>query len=754
MPLSAGVPGVMGIDTRPKASSAAPVVDHRRADPLSPSQRALAAGYVIIGLGYLAWRTTTMNPEAIAFSVLVYAAELFGFAASLLFLFVTWRLSVREAPPPDPNLLVDVLVVAGSQSLPELRRTLVACRRMRYPHATWLVDRVGLAEREELALELGLLYVGPTPQQPRGPFAGAMTRARGQAVAIFAGDHIPSREFLHRTLGYFADRRVGFVSTPLETYNLEAFEHRVTRDQRFVRSDRTVLNRILQRGRDHRNAVTAAGTGVIYRRTALDALNDLQLTGIDEDLDTSIRLHGDGWRGVYHAEVLAFRAAPDHIAPFTEHRARQRRHALQSWQRNGLALFAQGLSLPQRLCYLSVAFQHLDPWRRLVFYGAPIAALLTGAVPVVSLSIPLVLLCIAHYGLGLWVYEEASRGYGKAFELERHSMLRLSVLASSLLRRHRAPGRALASARRYLLPQSGVLAANAIAIPVGLAQGLSASRTLEGQEIALSVAWAGINTVFAGTALHGARPPKHARRRDYRFPIALPAMLNSHDTRLCTGVVDQLSAVGFRYYGDLPRPLSAGEFITGQILLPSGPHAFLAEVQSVRRGGGDPPVTGIGGSFIWPVPSAGDDLAALIYGTDLQWRLNRFVERTATPLEKVQRTGTVGRSTRTRHGRWAAAMCRTLDSGSSVYPGIVTMPYAQTRERTLVCFQRLLTKLPLRVRITSREGIFNEDGHAELFDAFTVDGVALYAYRFRPYGDPLGGATARRTHASAASGTG
>lgn len=740
----------MGIDRPHDAPAGAPVIDHRRSDPLSPSQQALAAAHVIVGLAYLGWRATTTNPDAAVFSWLVYAAELFGFAASLLFLFVTWRLSVREAPAPDPNLLVDVLVVAGAQSLPELRRTLVACRRLRYPHATWLVDRRGLAEREELAMELGLLYVGPTPRQPRGPFAGAMALARGHAVAIFAGDHIPSREFLHRTLGYFADPRVGFVSTPLETYNLEAFEHRVTRDQRFVRSDRTVLNRILQRGRDYRNAVTAAGTGVIYRRAALDALPDLQLTGIDEDLDTSIRLHGDGWRGVFHAEVLAFRAAPDHIVPFTEHRARQRRHALQSWQRNGLALFAQGLSLPQRLCYLSVAFQHLDPWRRLIFYGAPIAAVLTGASPVNAISAPLVLMCLAHYGLGLWIYEESSRGYGKAFELERHSMIRLSVLASSVLRKRRAPGRALAGARRYLLPQSGILAANAIAIPVGIAQGISSSRSLEGRELALSVAWAGMNTVFAGSALRGARPLRYARRRDYRFPIALPAMLNSNDTRLCTGVVDQLSADGFRYYGDLPRPLSAGEFITGQILLPTGPHAFLAEVQSIRRGGGDPPVMGIGGSFIWPVPSAGDALAALIYGTDLQWRLNRFVERTATPLEKVQRTGTVGRSTRTRHGRWAAAMCRTLASGSSVYPGIVTLPYAQTRERTLVCFQRLLTKLPLRVRITSREGIFNEDGQAELFDAFSVDGVPLYAYRFRPYGNPVGVGTARRSHPPAA----
>lgn len=713
-------------DTPPHHASGH-AVDHRRTDPATRGARILALIFTIAGSGYLAWRTTTFHPEAPVFSALLFAAELAGFVATLLTLFVTWRLTVRDAPRPDTRLLVDVIVVADRQPLAEIRRTLSACRRLRYPHATWLLDEADAPERADLAAELGVQYAGRGALGPQG----LPRRARGDAVAVFGADHVPARDFLDRTLGYLRDARVGFVATPLETYNLDAFEHRFTRDLRLLRSDRTVLNRILQRGRDARNAVIAPGSGVVYRRAALDALPAARFDARDEDLEKSLQLHVDGWRGVYHAETLAYRAAPDTLGAFVDARARQHRHAGRAW-----AFARPGLSPSQRLVYLALAFDSAGPWRKLVYYATPVMVFATGWLPVASVTAPLVVLSVLHHALGLLAYEEACRGYGRVFEGERHSLLRLSVALAALRRSRARPRNSREAARRLLLPQSGLAAANAVAIPLGLAEGLSHARSLDTKEIAFSVSWAGMNALLATRAVTGARNTLPARRREYRFPIALPAMLNSADTRLCTGVVDQVSATGLRYFGVLPRKLAPGEFITGQILLPTGPHPFLAEVQRVHPATHDAPVPGIGASFIWPVPAAGDALTNLVYGTDLQWRLHRFAERGATPLERLRVPARPEVASERAPGEWAAALCRTLDDADGVCPGIITLPDGAHPERTLVLYRRLLSRLPLRVRATSRAGIHDEAGLAELFDAFWVEGVPLYAYRFRPVTSP------------------
>lgn len=72
--------------------------------------RWLVVAYVLVGLTYLAWRIDTINLSAPLFSIALYAAEVYGYISGLLFVLMTYRLSVREAPPPEPGLSVDVYV--------------------------------------------------------------------------------------------------------------------------------------------------------------------------------------------------------------------------------------------------------------------------------------------------------------------------------------------------------------------------------------------------------------------------------------------------------------------------------------------------------------------------------------------------------------------------------------------------------------------------------------------------------------------
>ena len=70
-------------------------IRHPALEPLRPLPRLLVFVYLIVACIYLGWRATTLNPDTPVFSGLLYGAELFGFATTLLHLFMTWRLTVR-----------------------------------------------------------------------------------------------------------------------------------------------------------------------------------------------------------------------------------------------------------------------------------------------------------------------------------------------------------------------------------------------------------------------------------------------------------------------------------------------------------------------------------------------------------------------------------------------------------------------------------------------------------------------------------
>ena len=57
--------------------------------------------FLAVGAWYLHWRIGTFNTDAIAFSLTLYIAEVFGFVTALLHIFTTWRPTRRtRAPKP------------------------------------------------------------------------------------------------------------------------------------------------------------------------------------------------------------------------------------------------------------------------------------------------------------------------------------------------------------------------------------------------------------------------------------------------------------------------------------------------------------------------------------------------------------------------------------------------------------------------------------------------------------------------------
>jgi cellulose synthase (UDP-forming) len=102
---------------------------------------------------------------------------------------------------------------------------------------------------------------------------------------------------------------------------------------------------------------------------------------VTEDMATCMRLHGMGWKSVYHHEVLAHGLAPDDLGTMLQQRLRWAQGTLQVMLKEN-PLVQKGLSIPQRLMYFSTMYSYLSGFAAVVFLTAPFLYLVFGVLPV------------------------------------------------------------------------------------------------------------------------------------------------------------------------------------------------------------------------------------------------------------------------------------------------------------------------------------------------------------------------------------
>ncbi len=90
---------------------------------------------------YLVYRGLyTINPEALVFSLLVYAAEIHGFVALFFYLHQVWTRQGRVVPAPADGQSVDVFITTYNEDVDLLRQSVRGAIAMRYPHRTYILD--------------------------------------------------------------------------------------------------------------------------------------------------------------------------------------------------------------------------------------------------------------------------------------------------------------------------------------------------------------------------------------------------------------------------------------------------------------------------------------------------------------------------------------------------------------------------------------------------------------------------------------
>jgi cellulose synthase (UDP-forming) len=343
-------------------------------------------------LRYFLWRATTLNtahPLSLTCSVLLFGTELLYILTTSLQLLPAIRfdpdLRSRQADQLEPWVqetapTVDVWIPTYNEPQRIVRRAILTCRNLRYPHRTITVlDDGHRPEVAALAAELGVNYLTRHGNAHRkaGNLNHALAHTNAEFIAVFDCDFMPFAGFLERTLGFFCDPKVALVQTPQHYFQAE-FHNRNLGLEVVMPSDLDYFFRYLQVIRDRSNAVICCGTSYVVRRSALEAIGGYVTSCLIEDHQTSTKLLTRGWTVRYLNEVLSMGEVPRTFADFLDQRLR--------WMQGNVQIFFRVKELPiwtrlnaeQISFYVNLAISLLTPLWRLIYLVLPLLSLVLG----------------------------------------------------------------------------------------------------------------------------------------------------------------------------------------------------------------------------------------------------------------------------------------------------------------------------------------------------------------------------------------
>ena len=329
---------------------------------------------VLASVVYLVWLFTRLNLDVWWLSLPYYLCELAGLAGFISFAFVCWypRYHREEGLPVEETRPVDVFVTVCGEPFGIVSETILAATRIQYEHKTiYVLDDKGDAQVRGLAERLGVQYMARPFQNnaKAGNLNYALQRTTGELILTLDADQVPDPKIVSTLVGYFRIPRIGFVQTIQRFY--------VPKGDPFCNSD-PIFYGIMQPGKDTDNAAFSCGSGVMYRRAALEQIKGFSTWNLVEDLHTSMLLHDNGWHSIFHNTPLSVGTTPTDIDSIYKQR--------QQWAADSLRILfwdnpytKRGLSLHQKFQYAHIGFVYLFAGFMMpVFYILPILALTTG----------------------------------------------------------------------------------------------------------------------------------------------------------------------------------------------------------------------------------------------------------------------------------------------------------------------------------------------------------------------------------------
>jgi cellulose synthase (UDP-forming) len=386
---------------------------------------------LITTLRYLYYRVTfTLTFDGWINSIaclLLFAAELYAILTLVVAFFQTLR--IRERTPIDLSTIpqekwfkVDIYIPTFNEDVEIVRKTALAALACEYApekKKVYILDdgrperyksddprrEKFQARREQIRLmceELGCIHMtrDNNDHAKAGNINTAFRKTDGDLVLILDCDHIPSRQFLLHTVGFFYDTKVSFVQTPHWFYNPDPFERNLVTGGR-IPVGNELFYKVLQKGNDFWNAAFFCGSAAVIRKTHALEVGGIAVETVTEDCHTALRLHSLGYKSVYYDKIMVAGLAPDTFSDYVGQQVRWARGMAQILRLEN-PLFKKGLTPAQRICYFSATSHFLYGYPRLVYAIAPTLYLIFGINSVQGLGFETLAYAIPHILLSLY----------------------------------------------------------------------------------------------------------------------------------------------------------------------------------------------------------------------------------------------------------------------------------------------------------------------------------------------------------------
>jgi len=257
--------------------------------------------------------------------LLFFFLSIFGFHRSIL----VWRYyHMRKLRPAlrrmDPLPAVTIQLPVYNEAY-VVERLITAVSRIDYPkdllHIQVLDDSTDetsvIAEtlvRELTAQGLDICYIHRSHRQgfKAGALANGLACAKGEFVAVFDADFIPTPGFLKDTIHYFRDDNVGMVQARWDyinrNYSLLTRIQAILLDGHFT----------MEHGSRFRSGLffNFNGTAGLWRKSCIEDAGGWQHDTLTEDLDLSYRAQLKGWQFVYAPNVTVWSEIPVEMNAF------------------------------------------------------------------------------------------------------------------------------------------------------------------------------------------------------------------------------------------------------------------------------------------------------------------------------------------------------------------------------------------------------------------------------------------------------
>jgi cellulose synthase (UDP-forming) len=391
--------------------------------------------YLAVIVPFAAWRCTITNwhvwtgPPALA-------ADLFSAMMFILFLGYTQHIYLPVHRRADlSSQIVDCLIPTHTEPVSVIEPTILAALRIRGIRNVLVLANLERADVRAMTQRLGVRYFPRNSNEhgKAGNLNHGLAYTDADLILTLDADHIARPEFLERTLGYFDDPTVALVQTPQSFYNTESLLYRRSGGQDSKWSESNMFYQTVQPAKNRWNAAFYCGTSAVLRRAALDEVGGFATGTVTEDIHTSLRIHAKGWRSVFVPEPLAFGLEAQNLKEFYAQRRRWAAGSVTLMLRNADSpLWVRGLTIHQRLGYLTATLAHIGGLQRLIHFLLPAVTLATMVAPV---TIP-----VGYYGLSFIGYFVLSfglsaiysRGTYHPLHSDAYSLANIAAQVSSL----------------------------------------------------------------------------------------------------------------------------------------------------------------------------------------------------------------------------------------------------------------------------------------------------------------------------------